>query len=281
MTDSQPCGVSAVRMRSSSTRLAISGRDGPPDAGRVVWRDCAAVGQKRARVVEKDDAVAQQAPPLLGVEGDGVGRVTVRAVRWRARGPVRAHGEPLDQELRTCADCGPLLARSRGVLVTAPGVVPPLRDARRAERLHNRDGEIAGSHQGGEPTGPADGGHDIRPLTAPARPQRVNERGYAGPQFRVTPLAGRVGRDVRDAQAAAESGAIRHVRLTLLRVYGHPVPLPGEDTGELAESGVVRARARAGARGMACCAMMAIFIGCLLAGESSSRCLAMETENDA
>lgn len=102
------------------TRLAISGRDGPPDAGRVVWRDCAAVGQKRARVVEKDDAVAQQAPPLLGVEGDGVGRVTVRAVSWRARGPVRTHGEPLDQELRTYVDCGPLLARSRGVLVTAP-----------------------------------------------------------------------------------------------------------------------------------------------------------------
>src|SRR5512135_3040486 len=81
-------------MRISSTRLAISGRDGPPDAGRVVWRDGAAVGQEPARVVEEDDAVAQQAPPLLGVEGDGVGRVTVRAVRWRARGPVRTHGEP-------------------------------------------------------------------------------------------------------------------------------------------------------------------------------------------
>jgi hypothetical protein len=33
------------------------------------------------------------------------------------------------------------------------GVVPPLRDARRAECLHNRDAEIAGSHQGGEPAG--------------------------------------------------------------------------------------------------------------------------------
>jgi hypothetical protein len=148
--------------------------------------------------------------------------------------------------------------------------------------LHNRDAEIAGSHQGGEPAGPADGVHDIRPLTAPARPQRVTERGYAGQQFRVTRLpAAPTG--MRDAQAAAESGAIRHVRLTLLRVHGHPVPLPGEDTGELAESGVVRARARAGARvqGVACCATMAIFIGCLLAGGSSSRCLARETENDA
>jgi hypothetical protein len=72
---------------------------------------------------------------------------------------------------------------------------------------------------------------------------------------------------VHDAQAAAEFGAIRHVRLTLLRVHGHLVPLPGEDRGELAESGVVR--------------MMAIFIGCLLAGGSLSRCLARETENDA
>lgn len=117
------------------------------------------------------------------------------------------------------------------------------------DALRNRDAEIAGSHQGGEPAGPADGVHDIRPLTAPARPQRVTERGYAGQRFRVTPLAGRADGDL----------------------------------GELAESGVVRARARAGARvqGVACCATMAIFIGCLLAGESSSRCLARETENDA
>ncbi|HET9082182.1 MAG TPA: hypothetical protein VFO01_16925 [Trebonia sp.] len=126
------------------------------------------------------------------------------------------------------------------------------------------DAKIAGGHQRGEPAGPADGVHDIKPLTAPARPQRVTERGYAGQRFRVTPLADRADRDVHDAQAAAGFGAIRHVRLTLLRVHGHPVPLPGEDTGELAESGAVRT--------------MAIFIGCLLAGASSSRCLARETE---
>jgi hypothetical protein len=160
---------------------------------------------------------------------------------------------------------------------------PPLRDAKRAECLQNRDAELASSDQGGEPAGPADGVHNIRPLTAPARPQRVTEREYAGQQYRLTPLADRADRDVHDAQAAAEFGAIRPVRLTLLRVHGHPVPLPGEDTGELAESRVVRARARAGARvqGVACCATMAICIGCLLAGESSSRCLARETENDA
>jgi hypothetical protein len=162
-------------------------------------------------------------------------------------------------------------------------VVPPLRDAKQAECPPSRDAEIAGSHQGGEPAGPADGVHDSRLLTAPARPQRVTERGYADQQSRVTPLARRADRDVHDAQAAAGFGAIQHVRLTLLRAHGHPVPLPGEDTGELAESGVVQARARAGARvqGVACCATMAIFIGCLLAGGSSSRRLARETENDA
>jgi hypothetical protein len=45
-----------------------------------VWRNRATVGQELARVVEEDDAVTQQAPPLLGVGGDYVGRVTIRAV---------------------------------------------------------------------------------------------------------------------------------------------------------------------------------------------------------
>jgi len=49
----------------------------------MVWRNRATVGQEFARVVEDDDAVAQQAPPLLGAEGDDVGRVTVRAVSCR------------------------------------------------------------------------------------------------------------------------------------------------------------------------------------------------------
>jgi hypothetical protein len=88
---------------------------------------------------------------------------------------------------------------------------------------------------------------------------------------------------VHGAQAAAEFGAIRHVRLSFCAYTVTLCPLSGGDAGELAESGVVRARARAGARvqGVACCATMAIFIGCLLAGESSSRCLARETEDDA
>jgi len=57
-----------------------SGGNGSSDVNQLMWRNRATVGQQLARVVEADDAVAQQAPPLLGVEGDDVGRVTVRAV---------------------------------------------------------------------------------------------------------------------------------------------------------------------------------------------------------
>jgi hypothetical protein len=129
----------------------------------------------------------------------------------------------------------------------------------------------------GKPAGPADGVYDIGQLTAPARPQRVTERGSVGQQFRVTPRVGRADRDAH-AQAAAESGAVRHVRLSFCGYTVTLCPLPDEDTGEFAGSGVVRARARTGARvqGLACRATMAIFMGCLLVStaESSSRCLA-------
>ncbi len=59
---------------------ARSGGDGLLDVDQPTWTNRPAIGQEFARVVEDDDAVAQQAPPLLGVEGDGVGRVTVRTV---------------------------------------------------------------------------------------------------------------------------------------------------------------------------------------------------------
>jgi hypothetical protein len=57
----------------------------------VAWRDSTAVWQELAGVVEYDDAIAQQAPPLLGVRGDGASRCPVRAVRWDASGPMRTH----------------------------------------------------------------------------------------------------------------------------------------------------------------------------------------------
>jgi len=59
---------------------ARSGGDGLLDVDQPTWRNRPTVGQEFARVVEDDDAVAQQAPPLLGVEGDGVSRVTVGTV---------------------------------------------------------------------------------------------------------------------------------------------------------------------------------------------------------
>ena len=66
------CGPWASRSR--------SGGDGLFDVDQPAWRNRPTVGQEFARVVEDDDAVAQQAPPLLGVEGDGVSRVTVGTV---------------------------------------------------------------------------------------------------------------------------------------------------------------------------------------------------------
>ena len=49
------------------------------------------VGQELARVVEEGDAVAQQAPPLIGVANDATGLGAVRPVGWGAWGPVRTH----------------------------------------------------------------------------------------------------------------------------------------------------------------------------------------------
>ena len=62
----------------------------------LVGRNGTAAGQELARVVEEDDAVAQQAPPLLGMEGNDAGRVTVRAVSWRTWGLMCAHCLPLE-----------------------------------------------------------------------------------------------------------------------------------------------------------------------------------------
>jgi hypothetical protein len=64
-------------------QMAVSGGDGPVGVNHPVRRNRATIGQEFARVVEDDDAVAQQAPPLLGAEGDDAGRVAVRAVSWR------------------------------------------------------------------------------------------------------------------------------------------------------------------------------------------------------
>jgi hypothetical protein len=74
-----------IELSGSASEL-LSSCNGPSDVHQLVWRNRATVGPELARIVEEDDAVAQQAPPLLGVEGDHVGRVTVRAVSWRTGG---------------------------------------------------------------------------------------------------------------------------------------------------------------------------------------------------
>ncbi len=62
--------------------------------GSAVRFDHGAVGQDLTGVLEDDDAVAEQAPSLLGVAGDDRRRGAVRLVGGRAGGPVLAHGAP-------------------------------------------------------------------------------------------------------------------------------------------------------------------------------------------
>jgi hypothetical protein len=50
--------------------------------------DCQTAGHQLTQVVEGDDPVAQQAPPLLGVGGNDVRGAMIRMVRGRAQGLV-------------------------------------------------------------------------------------------------------------------------------------------------------------------------------------------------
>jgi hypothetical protein len=64
------------------------------DIGRTVRWDDTTIGQEFSGVFEEDDAVAQQAPSLLRVGGNGVRGVPVDSVgRWALR-LVAAHGVP-------------------------------------------------------------------------------------------------------------------------------------------------------------------------------------------
>ena len=69
------------------------------DVGGPVRVDHSAVGEKFTRVVEEEYAVAQQAPPLLGVKRHRVGSVAVRSLGGRAMRLVRAHGTRLSGDL--------------------------------------------------------------------------------------------------------------------------------------------------------------------------------------
>jgi len=54
------------------------GRPVETQVGGAVRSDTSAVRQKLARVLEDHDAIAEQAPALLGVADDSVCRLTVR-----------------------------------------------------------------------------------------------------------------------------------------------------------------------------------------------------------
>ena len=69
------------------------------DVGGPVRVDHSAVGEKFTRVVEEKDAIAQQAPPLLGVRRHGVRGVPVGGFCWGAMRLVRAHGTRLSGDL--------------------------------------------------------------------------------------------------------------------------------------------------------------------------------------
>jgi hypothetical protein len=69
-------------------RSCVSRRDRQPGGDTAVRRGHAAAGKDLAHVVEHDHSVAQQAPSLLGVKGDGAGGIAVTVIGRRARGLV-------------------------------------------------------------------------------------------------------------------------------------------------------------------------------------------------
>src|SRR4051794_30398222 len=71
-----------------SARSPSGGGGARMPVGGAMRGDQAAVGKDLACVLEHQDAVAEQAPTLLGVERDGVGRHRVGGVRGGATGSV-------------------------------------------------------------------------------------------------------------------------------------------------------------------------------------------------
>jgi hypothetical protein len=108
------------------THLAPSDGDGPLDVNHPVWRNRATAGQELVRVVKEDDAVAQQAPPLLGVEwcGPRHGRGGQLQDTGADVDTLLASGSGIAGRIRTV---GHWLARSRVILVT--GIARPMRAA--------------------------------------------------------------------------------------------------------------------------------------------------------
>lgn len=81
------------------TSLCVSGCNRQTRCSGTLRWNRATVGQELAEVVEKDHAVAQEAPSLLGMGHDRVGSISVRAVRGRARRSMWAHCAPLELQV--------------------------------------------------------------------------------------------------------------------------------------------------------------------------------------
>jgi hypothetical protein len=78
----------------------VSRRGGRTDVGGAGRRNHLAAGKDLAHVVKHDHSVAQQAPSLLGVKGDGVGGIAIPVVSRGARGSVWTNRVPLVRGVR-------------------------------------------------------------------------------------------------------------------------------------------------------------------------------------
>ena len=96
----------------SSCGSGVSRRGGQPDVGGAGRGNHPAAGKDLAPVVEHDHSVAQQAPSLLGVAGDGAGGAAVTAVGRGARGAVGTHGAPLVWAADGLGRAGPVVLRA-------------------------------------------------------------------------------------------------------------------------------------------------------------------------
>ena len=169
------------------------------------------VGQELARVVEEDDAVAQQAPPLLGVANDAKCLGAVRPVGWGAWGPVRTH----------------VVARGSG---TIRFTVVSLAGRRVALRPMLESGL----------TGDCSGSHDRPPLRA--SPEGAQRRGSSG--GRTPPPIGSAGRVALLGAADALRGAAAacpHLRADRIDFHLGLQP-SGHDTGRCGHAGAGRER---------------------------------------
>src|SRR5215510_5893727 len=117
-------GFSSLRRRRSLAAAAGAGGGhlwmGPLGAG-----DAAAIGKQDAGVVERHDALAEQAPSLFGMGGHDAGRLAIWYARGRAGRLMLTHDAPIVVSAFTpcaCTACATAAAPGElaGVAVMAP-----------------------------------------------------------------------------------------------------------------------------------------------------------------